>query len=176
VLHEEVLNITQTLARYNACLKKEYGIDLNEVGAESAAAWEHFVAACQKGFEPQTAVRHLANVFGLAPAGSMFAPTRYDAEVYNRYRLALMNYAEEKNLEFHSPSKAPMQQVEGRNMFWDVEVMRSPAGSIKCCMFRLYDPVEMVSHVGYDIDDTLERARAAILKAENSLGQGPTSH
>jgi hypothetical protein len=176
VLHEEVLNITRTLARYNACLKKEYGIDLNEVGAESAAAWGHLVAASQRGIDPGMAVRQLANVFGLAPAGSMFAPMRQDAEVYNRYRLALMNYAEENNLDFHSPSNAPMQEVERQPMFWDVEVMRRPDGSMKCCMFRLYDPVRMVAHVGHDIEDTLQRARAAVLRAENGLGMGPSSH
>jgi hypothetical protein len=176
VLQEEVLNITKTLARYNACLKKEYGIDLNDIGAESAAAWGHLVAAGQKGLEPQMAVRQLANVFGLVPAGSMFAPMRYDAEVYNRYRLALMNYAEGKGLDFHSPSNSPVQRVEDRDMFWDVEVMRRQDGSMKCCMFRLYDPVQMVSHVGYDIDDTLERARTAILKAENTLGDRPINH
>jgi len=186
VLKEETLEVIRTLARYNACLKRKYGVDLDNVGEESAVAWEHFIASAQKGLDPESAVYHLANVVGLIRAKD----TPYTLEevgVYNGYRLALMNYAEENGLEFKrvvpysNLAPQPVQTVEGREMVWDVKIINYYDENEKrmrmhSCVFRLCDPFTGEEYCGPDIKETLEKARKAVLKAENSFNQRQLSY
>ena len=184
MLQEEVLRIIRTLARYNACLKKEYGVDLDNVGEESATAREHFIASAQKGLDPENAVYHLANVFGLIRTKDM-PYTLEDVGLYNSYRLALMNYVEQNDLEFKRVvpysdlAPQPVQPVEGMEMFLDIKINRyyDDENRIRIrCEFRLYDPFTGEEYCGPDIKETLEKARKAVLNAENSFNQNQFSH
>jgi hypothetical protein len=177
VLKEETLDVIRTMARYNACLKEKYGVDLNDVG-ESEEAWEHLIAAGQRGLEPEIAVGQLASNFGLVSSSSPFVKTLQCAEIYNRYRLALMKYAEENNLLFSSPGN-PVQKVPGVDYYlhWNVDPVRDKDDKIIGCKFSLYDPRKWSFYdAGVDINDALENARTAILKAENSFNQRQFSY
>ena len=176
MLQKKTFDIIRTLVRYNACLKRKYGVDLDNVGEESAAAWEHFIAASQYGLEPEVAVGQFAKLFCLASAGSPFAKTLRCAEIYNSYRLALMKYAEENKLSFSSPGN-PVQRFPGFDYYlhWGVDPIRDRDGNIIRCKFTLYDPVKWTFYEVSDINDALEKVREAVLNAENSFNQSRLS-
>ena len=174
-LSKEAIETLNTLLRYNACLKKIYGVELGEIREESTAAWEHFIAAAQKGIDPENAVRHLGKVFFLIPADSKFFERPEAAEIYNRYRIALVSYAESYGL-CGSPT-SPVEIIAGKYLVWDVEIIKNKEEKGVTALFCLRD-FGGNSYYGMDINSTRDEAYKAIRDAkklnendENSFNQ-----
>lgn len=158
------------LAGYDGLLRSEYGLGIAEIRAETERGWEHLVACAEQGQAPETAVARLANALGLVPCGSLFARRLEEAEVYNRYRLALRAYGEEAEAAWDSAGQSPIEIVDGRSLVWGVLPRRNDEGRILGCEFCLHDPRTNAVFRGVDIDEAREHARSLI--RERRFGEG----
>ncbi len=158
------------LSSYDGLLRRDYGIAVRDVREETIDGWEHLVASAERELPPEEAVRRLSNVLGLVPAGSLFARTLEEAELYNRYRLAIRAHGEEMGLGLDSAGQSPMEPIEGVPMVWGVLPVRDETGHIVRCRFCLQEPTLGETHAGIDVEEVRSAAREAVLQRRMDAG------
>jgi len=150
--------VVMALGRYDRELRERHGVRLAELRAESGLAWDFLLGCAERGVEPRAMARRLAAAYGLVEAGTPFARTLEEARLFNRHRLALAAYAEERGLGWDFRRQGPLEDVAGMPMMWTVMAVRDGGGRIVGARFCVQETATGRLHAGCDIEAAREAA------------------